>query len=78
MVSSTVGGVKTLPPTALGASAITIRETPSTAAGSSATAASQTYTGVLNGHPEITENQSPWKQRATGEGQLAQSQFINI
>lgn len=48
-------GEKLLPATALGTSAITIRETSTTTTGSSATAASQTYTGMLNGHPEIME-----------------------
>lgn len=44
-----------LPAAALWASPIAIRETSSTTAGSSATAASQTNAGVLYGHPENTD-----------------------
>ena len=53
--SDTVGSVIMLPPTALGPSAIAIWETSSTTAGSSAAATSQTYTGMLDSHPEMTE-----------------------
>lgn len=56
VITKTEGGVKTVPPTVLGTSAIAIREaSPCSTAASSATASAQTYAGVLNGHPEMTE-----------------------
>lgn len=58
------GGLRTLPPTVLGAAAKAIRETSSCTSASastpdssaSATAAAQTDAGVLNSDPEITGN----------------------
>lgn len=68
---------KLVPPTVLGASSIAIREASSSTATTSATAATQANTGMLNGDPETTQKDF-WGFFSEKKNYLSQRKSVEI